>query len=70
MRRATAASRDESHPGVGPALVRPKTERQLAIARDQLGLNFRGRRRKLSSRESILGGLYPLKNTEPCDGEK
>ena len=55
--RVAAASRMESHPGVGLPLVRLKTEGQLAVTRDKLGLNFRGRGRNLTDRVNILCGL-------------
>jgi hypothetical protein len=60
----------ESHLGVSLALVGLKTERQLADNRDGLGLNFRGRGRNLTGRESIFCGLHPLKKTKPYCGEK
>jgi hypothetical protein len=67
--RVAAAARQESHAGVGLALVRLKTERQLTVTRDELGLNFRGKGMNLMVRESILCGLHPLKKTKPyhCD---
>jgi hypothetical protein len=54
----------------GLAHVRLKTERQLAVTRDQFGVNFLGRGRNLTDRVNILCGLYPRKKTKPYDGEK
>jgi hypothetical protein len=54
INRVAAASRQESHPGVGLALVGLETERQLAVARHELGLNFRGRGRNLTIGENTL----------------